>query len=166
MIQMISGYTRWEKQTIGPKDGPVSLDENAEARLVSLGVAEYVTDSPSAPAGGDSTDNDGVSPASAEIGAEAATEGVTAQYEPGKIDSTKDRAPLIVGDDCAENVIMQGTPDESGEILPAIGIEDMSFAQLKAVAEQMGIETKGMRSKAALISAIENAKPPDLKVME
>lgn len=166
MIQMISGYTRWEKQTIGPKNGPVSLDENAEARLVSLGMAKYVTDGPSAPANGVFPKEMGIYPAPVETGAEAATEGVEAQYEPGKIASTKDRAPLIVGDDCAENVIMQGEPDESGEILPAIGIEDMTFAQLKSIAEQMGIETKGMRSKAALIAAIENAKPPNLKVME
>lgn len=166
MIRMISGYTSVKSRLIGPNDGPVELPEDVEQRLVALGIAEYATDSPAAPTGGDFTDNEGVSPAAAEIGAEAATEVVTAQYEPGKIASTKDRAPRIDGDDCAENVIMQGAPDESGEILPAIGIEDMSFAQLKEVAEQMGIETKGMRSKAALISAIENAKPPDLKVME
>ncbi len=166
MIRMISGYTSVKSRLIGPNDGPVELPEDVEQRLVALGAAEYATDSPTAPTGGDSTDNKGVSPAAAEIGAEAATEGVTAQYEPGKIASTKDRAPLIVGDGCAENVIMQGEPDESGEILPAIGIEDMTFAQLKSIAEQMGIETKGMRSKAALIAAIENAKPPNLKVME
>ena len=166
MIRMISGYTSVKARLIGPNDGPVELPEDVEKRLVALGAAEYAPESQSAGAGGDSADNEGVSPAAAEIGAEAAIEGVTAQYEPGKIASTKDLAPRIDGDDCAENVIMQGTPDESGEILPAIGIEDMSFSQLKAVAEQMGIETKGMRSKAALISAIENAKPPDLKVME
>ena len=50
------------------------------------------------------------------ISTKFAIEGVTAQYEPGKIASTKYRAPLIAGDDCVENVIMQGTPDESGVI--------------------------------------------------
>lgn len=165
MIQMISGFTSFRGRTISPKDGKITLDENAEARLVALGVAKYATAPQAAPAAGFGAWQ-GTDPAPAENGAEAATEGVTAQYEPGKIASTKDLAPRIDGDDCAENVIMQGAPDESGEILPAIGIEDMSFSQLKAVAEQMGIETKGMRSKAALISAIENAKPPDLKVME
>lgn len=165
MIQMISGYTRWEKQTIGPNDGPVSLDENAEARLVSLGMAKYVTDGPSAPAGGVFQKEMGIDPAPVETGAEAATEGVKAQYEPDKINLPEGRVPLLPVEDGTE-LIMQGEPDESGMILPAIGIEDMSFSQLKAIAEQMGIETKGMRSKAALISAIENAKPPDLKVME
>lgn len=133
MIRMISGYTSVKSRLIGPNDGPVELPEDVEQRLVALGAAEYATDSPAAPTGGDSTDNEGVSPAAAEIGAEAATEGVTAQYEPGEAE---------------------------------ICTEDMTFAQLKAAAEQMGIETKGMRSKAALISAIENAKPPNLKVME
>ncbi len=138
MIRMISGYTSVKSRLIGPNDGPVEFPEDVEQRLVALGAAEYATDSPTAPTGGDSTDNKGVSPAAAEIGAEAATEGVTAQYEPGE-------AALIVDEVNAEN---------------------LTFTQLKAIAEQMGIETKGMRSKAALISAIENAKPPNLKVME
>lgn len=166
MIQMISGYTHFNRRMIGPKDGPVELPEAVEQRLVAAGVAKYAAVNPAAPAGGDFPKERGIDPAPVETGAEAATVGVEARNEPGKIASTKDRAPLIVGDDCAENVIMQGEPDESIGILPAVGIEDMSFAQLKAIAEQMGIETKGLRSKAALISAIENAKPPDLKVME
>lgn len=151
MIQLISGYTHYGHRLIGPKDGPVELPEDVERRLVALGAAKYADkapENPAAPAGGDFPEKPGTNPAPAETGAEAATEGVQEQNEP------------------MENIVMQGAPDESREILPAIGIEDMSFSQLKAVAEQMGVETKGLRSKAALISAIENAKPPDLKVME
>lgn len=133
MIQMISGYTHFNRRTIGPKDGPVELPEAVEQRLVAAGVAKYAEVSPAAPAGGDFLKERGIDHAPVETGAEAATAGVETQNEPGETE---------------------------------IRAEDMTFAQLKEAAEQMGIETKGMRSKAALISAIENAKPPDLKVME
>ena len=43
----------------------------------------------------------------------------------------------------------------------------MTFNELKELAENMGIDTKGMRSKAAVIEAIEAAdKPPDPQVIE
>jgi hypothetical protein len=46
-------------------------------------------------------------------------------------------------------------------------LESMTMAELKELAEGMGISVKGMRSKAAVIAAIEaEAKPPDPKVME
>lgn len=138
MIQMISGCTYFNRRMIGPKDGPVELPEAVEQRLVAAGAAKYAAVNPAAPAGGDFPKERGIDPAPVETGAEAATAGVEAQNEPGE-------AALIVDEVNAEN---------------------LTFAQLKAIAEQMGIETKGMRSKAALISAIENAKPPDLKVME
>ena len=54
-------------------------------------------------------------------------------------------------------------PPEEGE--PDL-LSDMSFDELKALASEMGIDTKGMRSKASVIAAIEEAKPPDLKVIE
>ena len=165
MIRMISGYTSVKSRLIGPNDGRVELPEDVEQRLVALGVAEYATDSPAAPAGSDFPENRGVNTSPAKAGAEAATEGVQAQNELGEINLPEGCIPLLPVEDGTE-LIMQSEPDESGEILPAVDISDMSFSLLKAVAEQMGIETKGMRSKAALISAIENAKPHDLKVME
>ena len=54
-------------------------------------------------------------------------------------------------------------PPEEDEPDPLSG---MSFDELKALASEMGIDTKGMRSKASVIAAIEEAKPPDLKVIE
>ena len=46
-------------------------------------------------------------------------------------------------------------------------LTSMSLVELKQLAESMGVETKGMRSKASVIAAIEaESKPPDLKVVE
>ena len=46
-------------------------------------------------------------------------------------------------------------------------LTSMSLAELKQLAESMGVDTKGMRSKASVIAAIEaESKPPDLKVVE
>lgn len=41
-----------------------------------------------------------------------------------------------------------------------IDISKMTVKQLKAVAEQMGIDTKNLKKKADLIAAIEDAAPP------
>lgn len=130
MIQMISGFTSFGGRTIGPKDGKITLDENAEERLVALGVAEYATAPQAAPAAAFGT-GQGTDPAPAEISAEAATEGVEALNEP--------QEPTL---------------------------ESMTMAELKALAEGMGVSVKGLRSKAAVISAIEAAdKPPNPKVI-
>lgn len=45
-------------------------------------------------------------------------------------------------------------------------LDSMTMAELKELAENMGISVKGLRSKAAVIAAIEADKPPDPKVME
>lgn len=44
MIRLISGVYGAEDGMRRPKDGPFSLTDNEEARLVSRGVAEYVFD--------------------------------------------------------------------------------------------------------------------------
>lgn len=41
-----------------------------------------------------------------------------------------------------------------------VDVENMTVKQLKAVAEQMGIDTKNLRKKADLIAVIEEATPP------
>ena len=59
----------------------------------------------------------------------------------------------------------KAAPDEEPE--GETDLSAMSLADLKALAEGMGIDTKGMRSKASVIEAIEAAdKPPDPQVIE
>ncbi len=41
-----------------------------------------------------------------------------------------------------------------------VDVENMTVKQLKAVAAQMGIDTKPLKKKADLIAAIEDAAPP------
>ena len=50
MIRLISGVYGAEDGMKRPKDGPFSLTDNEEARLVSRGVAEYVFDRTPLPA--------------------------------------------------------------------------------------------------------------------
>lgn len=50
MIRLISGVYGAEDGMRRPKDGPFSLTDNEEARLVSRGVAEYVFDRTTLPA--------------------------------------------------------------------------------------------------------------------
>lgn len=50
MIRLISGVYGAEDGMKRPKDGPFSLTDNEEARLVSRGVAEYVFDRTTLPA--------------------------------------------------------------------------------------------------------------------
>ena len=138
MIQMTSGYTCWNDRLIGPNDGPVDMSEAVEARLVGLGVAKYVPD-----------------PAEEAPLAPLAAPG--ADFRPGK--GADPAAPERAAEAATEGIEALNEPQEE------IRAEDLSFAQLKAAAEQMGIETRGLRSKAALIAAIESAKPPDLQVM-
>lgn len=77
-----------------------------------------------------------------------------------------------MGDDAAELPPVPAQPDEPAppdEINEAdaetIDAADLTVAQLKDIADQMGIETKGLRTKAALLEAIEAAKPPDPQVI-
>ena len=131
-IRMISGFTSFCGRMYGPKDGVVSMDDDAEARLVSLGVAEYAAVTAPAVLCADSIPGKGVDASEPENGAEAATEGVETLYEPQDLD-----------------------------------MGAMTMAELKALAESIGVSVKGLRSKAAVIEAIEAAnKPPNPKVIE
>lgn len=59
MIRLISGVYGAEDGMKRPKDGPFSLTDNEEARLVKRGVAEYIysqTSRPAQPASGGDTD--------------------------------------------------------------------------------------------------------------
>lgn len=57
MIRLISGVYGAEDGLKRPKDGPFSLTDNEEARLVSRGVAEYVFDRTTLPAAPSRTEN-------------------------------------------------------------------------------------------------------------
>lgn len=57
MIRLISGVYGAEDGMKRPKDGPFSLTDNEEARLVSRGVAEYVFDRTTLPAAPSRTEN-------------------------------------------------------------------------------------------------------------
>lgn len=118
MIQMTNGYTCYMKELYCSKDGPVSMSEIVEARLIAKGVAVSVE-----------SDDPVVTKLSG---------GLKTEEKPEE-DESKDEPGLL---------------------------NDMSFDELKALASEMGIETKGMRSKASVIEAIEAAKPPDVKVIE
>ena len=84
------------------KSGPIDVDPDEAARLVELGVAEYVTGEP--------------------VKAEKAPEAPAEETVTGHLDGTD--------------------------------LESMSFAELKALAQDMGIETGKIKSKAAMIEAI------------
>ena len=60
MIRLISGVYGAEDGMKRPKDGPFSLTDNEEARLVSRGVAEYVFDRTTLPAAPSRTESVGV----------------------------------------------------------------------------------------------------------
>ena len=57
MIRLISGVYGAEDGMKRPKDGPFSLTDNEEARLVSRGVAEYVFDRTTLPAASSHAEN-------------------------------------------------------------------------------------------------------------
>ena len=59
MIRLISGVYGAEDGLKRPKDGPFSLTDNEEARLVSRGVAEYVFDRTTLPAAPSRTESVG-----------------------------------------------------------------------------------------------------------
>lgn len=60
MIRLISGVYGAGDGLKRPKDGPFSLTDNEEARLVSRGVAEYVFDRTTLPAAPSRTESVGV----------------------------------------------------------------------------------------------------------
>lgn len=122
MIQMTNGYTCYMKELYCSKDGPVSMSEIVEARLIAKGVAVSV---------------EGDDPVETKL-----TGGLKTEVKPEEGETNDE-------------------PKDEPDLL-----NDMSFDELKALASEMGIDTKGMRSKASVIEAIEAAKPPDVKVIE
>ena len=85
---------------VNRKSGPIDVDKDEAARLVEIGVAEYVTD------------------------------------EPAAVPQTNAVEP------------------EGEELETGIPLEEMTFAQLKEIAKEMGIDTGKIKSKAAMIEAI------------
>lgn len=89
----------------------------------------------------------------------------------GTCDVNEAEAKRLVGLGVAE--VVEGKISEPAEVVVApeddveeVDLEDMSFAELKDLAEQMNIDTKGIKSKAKLIAAIEaeGDELPDLSV--
>lgn len=122
---------------ISSRDGVVTLTNAIETRLVGLGVAESV-DGGEEDAGGEAKLN--FSP------------------DTGKTLDPELSDKLDTGDETKETKdAPEDEPDLSG----------MTLTELKELAKSMGVDTTGMRSKAAVIEAIEAAdKPPDPQVME
>lgn len=140
MIRLITGFTSYNGRLISPKDGPVSLPEAAERNLVKRGVAEYAGDMP------------------------AIAPGTDVPLAPA----------FPMGDDAAELPPVPAKPDELAQpdeideaetVEEEVNAADLTVAQLKDIAAQMGIDTKGLRTKAALLEAIAAAKPPDPQVI-
>lgn len=135
MIQMISGCTQIAGEIRSAKSGPFEASPQVEEFLVKRGVAKYVGRKPALAPGAD------VPPA----------------------------PDFPMGDDAMELPPVPVQPDEPAPPDEAdaetIDAADLTVAQLKDIAAQMGIETKGLRTKAALLEAIAAAKPPDPQVI-
>ena len=65
--------------------------------------------------------------------------------------------PSFPGENPSKGVNAPEGPSEGLE-LNGVSLEDMSFAELKALANDMGIETGKIRSKAAMIEAITSVE--------
>lgn len=118
MIRMISGSTRIGKRSYTPDDGCFAAAPEVEARLVSLGVAEYAAETQFAPVATGSTPESGDAPCS-------------------DIPS-------------AEN----GAESDAEAHLDAEQLQELTVAQLKELAEEMGIATAKLKRKDDLIAAI------------
>ena len=122
MIKIINGSYghRVGKMIVAvtPGDDPIALTEKEEARLVRLGVAEYV-ETPADP---------------------------PKEEESGK-----------VANPAAGNGAPTDPPRVEAGKLPEYN-EDMKLDELKAVAEAYGVDASALRSKKAVIEAIEEAK--------
>lgn len=121
MVKIIKGtlgyYTRKGMRMITEKDGPVQLESELEARLVSEGVAVYVGDK---------------KPTQANVGPETANVGLMPPEE---------------------------EPVQEAE--SEIDYNSMTYAELKALASDLGLDIKSARSKKALIEFLESEDGSD-----
>lgn len=123
-VKIISGtYGCKIKGRIVPKDHtsePFSLDDTEAKRLVSLGVAEIITEGVATGGNGKETNPPSVNPSNDENGSNGENEG---------------------GNDIVGH-------------LDAEQLREMTNKELKALAEDMGIDTSKMKVKADYIQAI------------
>jgi hypothetical protein len=126
MIIITSGV--YSPKLLSRKDGPISLSPDEEARLVSIGVAQYANKAVEMVAPDE------------QASVEASCTSSTTNYTP------EDK-------NCSEGA---EAPEEEAVL------EDMTYTQLKSLASDMGIKTGNLRSKQALIEAIEAERAPDL----
>ena len=111
---------------VNRKTGPIDVEPEEAARLVEAGVAEYVTDEP----------------------AKAAKAPEAPAEEPA------DEEPEAPAEEpVAEELEAPAEETVTGH-LDGTDLESMTFAELKALAQDMGIETGKIKSKAAMIEAI------------
>ncbi|MBO6266901.1 MAG: hypothetical protein J6M06_01580 [Synergistaceae bacterium] len=120
MIRMINGSTRIGLNLYTAASGPFDADAATEKRLVSLGVAEYVTEK---------------SPTPTETGAPAASSAGAGTSNPEETNSTE-------GEETGERTL---DPEQ---------LRTLSNAQLKKLAEDMGLDTSKMKVKEDFVAAI------------
>lgn len=120
MIRMINGSTRIGLNLYTAASGPFDADAATEKRLVSLGVAEYVTEK---------------SPTPTETGAPAAGSAGAGTSNPDTENPTG------------------GEKSGEGHLDPE-QLRTMTNAQLKKLAEDMGLDTSKMKVKEDFVSAI------------
>lgn len=128
MIQIKCGTCGTSQGYKTPKDRPFSLPISEEARLVSRGVADYVT--------------------KPIIGASL---GVATPAGVEEADGA--------GDDLPDGV--EGAEDPETAHLDPDQLKELTNAKLRELAEDMGIDTSKLKTKAQLIAAIANVPLED-----
>ena len=157
MVEMISGVTRVGNRTYSPADGPLALDDAVEKRLVSAGVARYVKSAVVYDLNGFG-DVPGAGQVETLPDAESVTEGtempnVAAETKNDGVEMSK--ANPETENDGAEAEREQ-TAFYDRDYLTAL-----TNAQLKDIADGMGVDTSAMRKKADFVEAILNQQAAD-----
>ena len=149
MVEMISGVTRVGNRTYSPADGVVVLGDDVEKRLIAAGVAHRVYPVTETERGvmDDLRGSDGVSD-EGQVETLPDTESVTEGAE------TPDATPETENDGAeAER--------EQVDFYDRDYLTVLTNAQLKEIAEGMGIDTSAMRRKADFVEAILNRQAAD-----
>ena len=143
MVEMISGVTRVGNRTYSPADGGVVLGDDVEKRLIAAGVARYVESAVMY----DLRGSDGVSD-EGQVETLPDTESVTEGAE------TPDATPETENDGAEAD-------REQADFYDRDYLTVLTNAQLKEIAEGMGIDTSAMRRKADFVEAILNRQAAD-----
>ncbi len=118
MIRIVNGSIRIGKRLVGRKDGPVQLERAAEARLVKIGVAEYVQEVQAPPA---------------------------------------EATPVVAIEEVAPVADAEEVEETAEEELNEAALMAMEFNALRALAKELGVDTKKVKSRVALVSAVLTA---------